>query len=337
MGGQQRHVAGAAAQRRHFEGHHVQAVIEVFAELALLDAAGQVAIGGGDHPDVDLDGFGTAQALQFALLQDAQEFGLQIHRQFADFVEEERAALGLFEAADAALEGAGEGAAHMAEELAFQQGFGEGAAVDGDEGLGAAAPARCRARAASSLPVPVSPVIRTVARRLATSRIMCCNCLISRLSPTSMRSQSGRSTWLARRARPVSRAPSTAWWIKRGALSRSGRNWWTPRWARATASSMEAVGSCASTGMPGETRRTASNNVGHMPTRQRQAEDDDGVLGVGKRLDGEIGRLKLEFPTGAGIPAGGRVGLLGRSIRCGRGPWQSRRIDRRNGRRALGR
>ena len=42
--------------------------------------------------------------------------------------------VGLLEAADAAGLGAGEGAAFVAEQFAFQQGFGDGGAVDGDEG-----------------------------------------------------------------------------------------------------------------------------------------------------------------------------------------------------------
>src|ERR1039458_1183809 len=48
-------------------------------------------------------------------------------------------------------------------------------------------PAMCRESAPSSLPVPVSPVINTVARRPATSRMMCRSCRISRLPPTSIR------------------------------------------------------------------------------------------------------------------------------------------------------
>ena len=56
----------------------------------------------------------------------------------ADFVEQEGAVLGQLEAAGAALDGAGEGAFLVAEELALDQRLGNGRAVDGDKGLAAA-------------------------------------------------------------------------------------------------------------------------------------------------------------------------------------------------------
>ena len=60
--------------------------------------------------------------------------------QIADFVKEERALVGLLEAADAPLVRAGERAAFMAEEFAFEQVLGDGGAIDRDErGFGARA------------------------------------------------------------------------------------------------------------------------------------------------------------------------------------------------------
>ena len=56
-------------------------------------------------------------------------------RQGGNFVEKERAAVGGFEIADLVADGAGEGAAAIAEEFGFDQGVGDGAAIDGDEGL----------------------------------------------------------------------------------------------------------------------------------------------------------------------------------------------------------
>ena len=70
-----------------------------------------------------------------ALLQRAQQLGLQAHVHFGDFVEQQRAAVGLLELADAARHRAGEGALLVAEQLRFQQRLGNGRAVDGDERL----------------------------------------------------------------------------------------------------------------------------------------------------------------------------------------------------------
>ena len=52
-----------------------------------------------------------------ALLERAQELRLQIERQLADLVEEQRAAVGLLDEAALGVERAGEGAAHVAEQL----------------------------------------------------------------------------------------------------------------------------------------------------------------------------------------------------------------------------
>ena len=59
--------------------------------------------------------------VDLALLQRAQQLGLQLERQLADLVEEQRAAVRELEAARAALQRAGEGAALVAEELALDQ------------------------------------------------------------------------------------------------------------------------------------------------------------------------------------------------------------------------
>ena len=67
--------------------------------------------------------------------EHAQQLGLQRRVHLADLVEEERAAVGGLEAADARARGAGEGALLVAEELALEQVLGDRGAVDDDEGL----------------------------------------------------------------------------------------------------------------------------------------------------------------------------------------------------------
>ena len=62
-------------------------------------------------------------------------FACRRHVHFGDFVEQQGAAVGLLELADAAAGGAGEGAFLVAEQFRFQQVFGDGRAVDGDERL----------------------------------------------------------------------------------------------------------------------------------------------------------------------------------------------------------
>ena len=145
------------AQRRIENREHVEAVVEIAAELLVGDHLREVAVGRRDQPDVDADGPGAAQALELLLLQHAQELRLQLERDVADLVEEQRAAIGQLEPADLLRDGAGEGALLVAEELALEQPRRNRGAVELDErpraaaaqvvnGPGDRAPCPCRSR-----------------------------------------------------------------------------------------------------------------------------------------------------------------------------------------------
>ena len=67
------------------------------------------------------------------ILDDAQQLDLSVERHVADFVQEDGAAIGIFEKTDAFVLGARECSARMAEKFTFEKRFGNGAAVDGDE------------------------------------------------------------------------------------------------------------------------------------------------------------------------------------------------------------
>ena len=132
--GQRQHVVRPLAQRRELQVDDVEAVEEILAERPLLHLVGKVAVGGREDADVDRHRPGAADAVDHALLDGAQQLGLQAHVHLGDLVEQQRAAVGLLELADAARDGAGEGALLVAEELALQQVFGDRGAVDRDEG-----------------------------------------------------------------------------------------------------------------------------------------------------------------------------------------------------------
>ena len=72
-------------------------------------------------------------AHDLVLLQDTQQLDLRAERQIADLVEEERAPVGGLEPSGLARQRARERALLVAEQLALDQRFGEGAAVDGHE------------------------------------------------------------------------------------------------------------------------------------------------------------------------------------------------------------
>ncbi len=136
---EERDVVAAVAERGEFDDGALDAEVEVFAEGFVADGVEEIFVGGGEEADVDFDGVVGAEAGDFAVLQDAEEFGLHGEGHVADFVEEEGAAVGVFEAALAVAAGVGEGSADVAEEFVFEGGFVEAGAVEGDEAFGAAA------------------------------------------------------------------------------------------------------------------------------------------------------------------------------------------------------
>ncbi len=93
----------------------------------------QVDLGRCHKPDVDLDLFVAAEPADGAFLQHAEQLHLQSDRHALDLVEQERAALGIFDHADPPLLGIREGSGFVAEEFAVDQAFRQGSAIDGHE------------------------------------------------------------------------------------------------------------------------------------------------------------------------------------------------------------
>ena len=135
---QQQDVVAALTQRRDAQRRDVQPVVEVGAKAPLVGGQAQVFLGRGDHPDVQGDQLVAAQALDRPLLQQAQQLDLHLQAHALDLVEEQGAAVGELELADAAPRSAGEGAGLVAEQLALHHRFGQGAGVDRHEGPAAA-------------------------------------------------------------------------------------------------------------------------------------------------------------------------------------------------------
>src|SRR5262245_21902258 len=91
---QERHITVACPQRRHGDRKRVQPTGEILPERALLDHSVEVSAGRGDDPDVDAREPGAAPALELASLQYLQHSGLQLERELADLVEEDRGPAG---------------------------------------------------------------------------------------------------------------------------------------------------------------------------------------------------------------------------------------------------
>ena len=76
---------------------------------------------GGDDSRVDFGCLRAAQPLDLLVLQHAQQLDLDVERQVANLVQEDRRSVGELEAPDLARQGARVGAFLPAEQLAFDQ------------------------------------------------------------------------------------------------------------------------------------------------------------------------------------------------------------------------
>src|SRR5271165_3358234 len=126
---QQRNVLPPLAQWGNPDWEDIQPVEKIGAEFLLLHQGTEISIGGGDQTRVRGEGARTAQAFELALLQHAQQFGLEFERNFANLIQEYGSPIGQLKAADALRDGAGEGAPLMSEQFTFQQARRYGGAV----------------------------------------------------------------------------------------------------------------------------------------------------------------------------------------------------------------
>src|SRR5882762_3640126 len=135
---QQRNILAAFAKRRKLNRKNVEAVEKIAAEFAFGVQTAKIGVGGGDHANVHANGAGGAQAFEFMFLQNAKKFRLQFEWDVADFIQENGATVGEFEAANFLRDGAGERTTFMTEEFAFEQAGRDSGTIDFDESAFAA-------------------------------------------------------------------------------------------------------------------------------------------------------------------------------------------------------
>ena len=80
--------------RRNLDLHHPQAIEEILAKSPLVDFGGQVLVGCRQNSNVHLAGLRRANRPNLPLLQDPQQAHLHPGLGLADFVEEDRTAVG---------------------------------------------------------------------------------------------------------------------------------------------------------------------------------------------------------------------------------------------------
>src|SRR5205807_8087730 len=90
VGGEKRNIFGSLAQERELDDEGVETIKEVFAETSVAHVLFKIAVSRGDDADVDFARrFGERHDL--AVLQETQELWLNIKREVADLIKQERA------------------------------------------------------------------------------------------------------------------------------------------------------------------------------------------------------------------------------------------------------
>ena len=95
----------------------------------------EIAVRRGDYPNVHVSRVGAADGCKFAFLQHAQNFRLQVERQFANLVEKNRSVIRQREASFPLLSRSGKGAFFVAEKFALHERRWDRSAVDCNERL----------------------------------------------------------------------------------------------------------------------------------------------------------------------------------------------------------
>lgn len=119
--GQQQHVVALLAQRRDRNRIHRQPVVQVRTKRSVAHMLAQTSVGGRDHAHVHPPRPVGPKALDLAVLQRAQQLGLDGQWQLTHFVQEQRAALCRLETTGPVVHRAGKCSARMAEQFALRQ------------------------------------------------------------------------------------------------------------------------------------------------------------------------------------------------------------------------
>ena len=125
-------VGATLTQSGQLECDDVQAVVQVFTELTDFGQAFEIPVGRGDQAHIHFLRLHGAHAANFAFLQHPKQPRLGFKRQFTDFIEKQRPAIGSLDQPGASGAGAGKRPFFVAEQFGFDQRFGNRSAVHRD-------------------------------------------------------------------------------------------------------------------------------------------------------------------------------------------------------------
>src|SRR5690348_12908111 len=93
---QMRNLVFPLAQWWNLHGHDIEPVEQIFTKFPGANSLSQVAVSRRHHSDIHFDRLSASQPLKLPILQDLEELGLETSIHVADFVKQNRTALGLF-------------------------------------------------------------------------------------------------------------------------------------------------------------------------------------------------------------------------------------------------
>src|SRR5207244_63711 len=130
---QESNIVTAFAEAREVNGNNIEPIVEILPESAVLDSFFERFVARRDNADVYVNRDVVAHSADFAFLENAQESALQHRGHGPDFIQKNRATIGLLKKAFLVIDGAGEGSFAMAEQLGFQKILRQRAAIYGNK------------------------------------------------------------------------------------------------------------------------------------------------------------------------------------------------------------
>src|ERR1700686_4484671 len=118
---EQRYLFAALPKRRHAHREDVEPVVQVGAKFLFVHHRLQVPIRGGYEADVGSDRSVAAHALEFLVLDGAQQLRLEFERHLTDLIEKQRALVSQLEAPNLLRNRPGERTLLMAEKFALEK------------------------------------------------------------------------------------------------------------------------------------------------------------------------------------------------------------------------
>ncbi len=109
------------AKRRYVKLYHVQPIVKILSEVAILQGAFEITVGGRNDADIRADQLASADPCEPEILQDMQELGLKQARHLANLIQAQSSATREFEPARLPAVGTRKGPFFVTKQLGLEQ------------------------------------------------------------------------------------------------------------------------------------------------------------------------------------------------------------------------